>query len=80
MPLLEWLNVGWTRLKVLDVSVNTHMRELYCQVTKITLLAVDHMLNLEILAIQGTKIKSLNVVSLHKLKLVWGCDIEGRNI
>ena len=38
------------------------------------------MLDLERLSIDGTKIMDINLVGLTKMKEVWGCDIEDRNI
>ena len=38
------------------------------------------MLNLESLAISGTAIMKISVVGLPKMKVVCGCDIEGRDV
>ena len=38
------------------------------------------MLNLESLAISGTAIMKISVVGLPKMKVVYGCDMEGRDV
>ena len=38
------------------------------------------MLDLEILAVDGTPIMYVDVVGLPKKKEVWGCDIECRDV
>ena len=38
------------------------------------------MFAFEKLNVSGTSIVSVNVVGLPKMKEVWGCDIEGRDV
>ena len=38
------------------------------------------MLDLEKLSVNGTAIMNISVVGLPKMKKVWGCDIEGRDV
>ena len=38
------------------------------------------MLDLEYLAVDGTAITSITVVGLPKMKKVWGCDEERRDV
>ena len=38
------------------------------------------MLDLEVLSVDGTAIKSIRVIGLPKMKSVYGCDVEGRDV
>ena len=38
------------------------------------------MPQLEFLAISRTAINHISVIMLHRLRRVWGCDIEGREV
>ena len=69
-----------TKLISLDVSACAAMRWLHCSDTKIESLELGHMLVLERLWVSGTPIMSVNVVGLPKMKVVYGCDIEGRDV
>ena len=80
MPLIEVLYVSETDLSALSVSACKRMRKLYCSDTSIALLQVSHMLDLEYLAVDGTAITSITVVGLPKMKKVWGCDEERRDV
>ena len=67
-------------LSDLYVSACGRIQELLCSDTYISSLSVAHMLDLEILAVNDTPIMYVNVVGLPKMKKVWGCDIEGRDV
>ena len=80
MPLIEVLRVPETNLMTLDVSKCTRLRELNCSDTGISKLSVEGLILLEDLCIRLTAIKRIDLTMLPKLKEVWGCDDNGRDV
>ena len=78
MPLIELLWVPVTNLTSIDVSRCTRLRWINCADIGISDLSVEGLILLEILDIDGTAIKHIDLTMLPKLILVYGCDDNDR--